>query len=207
MKPFPLSILSLLVLFYGCASMTPEECLQANWEEVGYNDAVEGYSASRSSDHQKACAEVGVTLDFQIYRSGYMLGLPYYCTPTTGFETADHGGDFAVQCDLTTFPEYAAGYAQGREIFLLKSEINQVTSQIRDRHRQAEALMSQIKQLTSSRDKPELAKKESRQLEYQISQLKELYRSLSEEIVGLENNIDVLEDEANVITTTFYGSL
>ena len=24
----------------GCATMSPEECLQANWEEVGYNDAV-----------------------------------------------------------------------------------------------------------------------------------------------------------------------
>ena len=27
----------------GCATMSPEECLQANWEEIGYNDAIEGH--------------------------------------------------------------------------------------------------------------------------------------------------------------------
>ena len=36
----------------GCATMSPEECLQANWEEVGYNDAVEGYPVSRDSEHR-----------------------------------------------------------------------------------------------------------------------------------------------------------
>ena len=35
----------------GCATMSPEECLQANWEEVGYNDAVEGYPVSVSYTH------------------------------------------------------------------------------------------------------------------------------------------------------------
>ena len=36
----------------GCATMSPEECLQANWEEVGYHDAVEGYPVSRDSEHR-----------------------------------------------------------------------------------------------------------------------------------------------------------
>ena len=74
----------------GCATMSPEECLQANWEEVGYNDAIEGYPVSRSSEHREACASTGVTVDFALYRDGHALGLPYYCTRETGFETADN---------------------------------------------------------------------------------------------------------------------
>lgn len=33
----------------GCATMSPEECLQANWEEVGYNDGAAGYPVDRKS--------------------------------------------------------------------------------------------------------------------------------------------------------------
>ena len=76
----------------GCATMSPEECLQANWEEVGYNDGAAGYPVSRSAEHREACAETGVSVDFELYRHGYALGLPYYCTRETGFESADHGG-------------------------------------------------------------------------------------------------------------------
>ena len=43
----------------GCATMSPEECLQANWEEVGYNDGAAGYPVSRSAEHREACAETG----------------------------------------------------------------------------------------------------------------------------------------------------
>ena len=50
----------------GCATMSPEECLQANWEEVGYHDAVEGYHVSRSSEHREACASTGVQVDFEL---------------------------------------------------------------------------------------------------------------------------------------------
>ena len=53
----------------GCATMSPEECLRANWEEVGYNDAVEGYPVSRSLEHRKACASAVVIVDFELYRN------------------------------------------------------------------------------------------------------------------------------------------
>jgi hypothetical protein len=105
----------------GCATMSPEECLQANWEEVGYNDAVEGYPVSRSSEHREACASTGVQVDFELYRNGHALGLPYYCTRETGFETADHGGDFATQCRRETFPNYLVGYSEGLDVFALKT--------------------------------------------------------------------------------------
>ena len=64
----------------GCATMSPEDCLQANWEDIGYQDAMESHSVSRSQAHREACGETGVDVDFELYRYGYSLGLPYYCT-------------------------------------------------------------------------------------------------------------------------------
>ena len=191
----------------GCASMSPEECLQANWEEVGYNDAVEGFAVSRAADHREACADTGVSVDFELYRHGHSLGLPYYCTRETGFETADHGGDFATQCRRETFPDYALGYGEGHDVFVLKTEMREIEIQIDDKSDQARALLSQIGQLRAARDNPELSKDTRREARYQLSQLESLYRSLNQEIETLTRTREAVFVEIDALTTAFYRSL
>ena len=191
----------------GCATMSPEECRQANWEEVGYNDAVEGYPASRSADHREACADTGVAVDFELYRHGYSLGLPYYCTRQTGFETADHGGDFATQCRRDTFPDYATGYGEGLDVFALKTEMRQIELQIDERSDQAEALLKQIAQLRTARDNAQLSDDARRDARYQLGQLESLYSSLNQEIEALTRARDDVFVEIDALTAAFYRSL
>ena len=62
---------------------------------------------SRSAEYREACAETGVSINFELYRHGYTLGLPYYCTRETDFESADHGEEYAAQCVSDEFPESA----------------------------------------------------------------------------------------------------
>jgi hypothetical protein len=191
----------------GCATMSPEECLQANWEEVGYNDAVEGYPVSRSSEHREACASTGVQVDFELYRNGHALGLPYYCTRETGFETADHGGDFATQCSRETFPNYLVGYSEGLDVFALKTEMREIEIQIAEKSDQAEALLTQIGQLRTARDNPELSTDARREARYQLTQLESLYSTLNQDIAGLNRAKDGVFVEIDALTAAFYGSL
>ncbi len=191
----------------GCATMSPEECRQANWDEVGYNDAIEGYPASRSADHREACADTGVAVDFELYRHGYSLGLPYYCTRETGFETADHGGDFATQCRRDTFPDYSLGYGEGLDVFALKTEMRQIELQIDEKSDQAEALLSQIAQLRTARDNSQISSDVRRDARYQLGQLESLYSSLSKEIEALTRARDDVYFEIDALTAAFYRSL
>ena len=191
----------------GCATMSPEECLQANWEEVGYNDAVEGYPVSRSAEHREACADTGVSVDFELYRNGHALGLPYYCTRETGFEIADHGGDFATQCRRDTFPDYVAGYSDGLDVFALKTEMREIEIQIDEKSDQAEALLVQIGQLRTARDNPELSKDARREARYQQSQLESLYSTLNQDIETLTRARDEVFVEVDALTAAFYRSL
>jgi len=191
----------------GCATMSPEECLQANWEEVGYNDAVEGYPVSRSSEHREACADTGVQVDFELYRNGHALGLPYYCTRETGFETADHGGDFATQCRRETFPEYVLGYSQGLDVFALKTQMREIEIQMEEKSDQAEALLIQIGQLRTARDNPELSKDARKEARYQLSQLESLYSTLNQDIERLNRARDNVFEEIDALTAAFYRSL
>ena len=191
----------------GCATMSPEECLQANWEEVGYNDAVEGYPVSRSAEHREACADTGVSVDFELYRNGHALGLPYYCTRETGFETADHGGEFATQCRRETFPDYLVGYSEGLDVFALKTEMREIEIQIDEKSDQAEALLKQIGQLRTARDNPELSKDARRDARYQLTQLESLYSTLNQDIETLTRARDEVFVEIDALTAAFYRSL
>ena len=191
----------------GCATMSPEECLQANWEEVGYNDGAAGYPVSRAAEHREACAETGVSVDFELYRHGYMLGLPYYCTRETGFETADHGGEYAAQCASDGFPEYASGYSEGLDVFALKRELRELDERIEDKSAQANALLSQIGQLRSTRDNDQLPSDTRREARSQLSQLEALHGSLYREIDSLDQERDQLAAEIGELTAAFYRSL
>ena len=191
----------------GCATMSPEECLHANWEEVGYHDAVESYPVSRSSEHREACTSTGVTVDLALYRNGHALGLPYYCTRETGFESADHGGDFATQCRRDTFPDYSLGYGEGLDVFALKTEMRQIELQIDEKSDQAEALLSQIAQLRTARDNSQLSTDVRRDARYQLGQLESLYSSLSKEIEALTRARDDVYFEIDALTAAFYRSL
>ena len=201
------TIIVLTCALSGCATMSPEECLQANWEEVGYNDAVEGYPVSRSSEHREACADTGVSVDFELYRNGHALGLPYYCTREIGFETADHGGEFATQCRRETFPDYVAGYSEGLDVFRLKTEMREIEIQIDEKSDQADALLIQIGQLRTARDNPELSKDARRDARYQLTQLESIYSTLNQDIEALTRARDDVFEEFDALTAAFYRSL
>ena len=191
----------------GCATMSPEECLQANWEEIGYNDAIEGHPVSRSQAHREACAETGVSVDFELYRHGYTLGLPYYCTRATGFESADHGGGYAAQCVSDEFPEYASGYSEGLDVFALKRKLRELNKRIEDKSAQAKALLSQIGELRGTRDNDQLPSDTRREAHYQLSQLESLYNTLYREVDSLDQERDQLTAEIDELIAAFYRSL
>ncbi|MDG2460992.1 MAG: DUF2799 domain-containing protein [Luminiphilus sp.] len=201
------SLLVAGVILAGCATMSPEECLQANWEEIGYNDAIEGRSVSRSQAHREACAETGVNVDFELYRHGYALGLPYYCTRETGFESGDHGGEYAAQCVSENFPDYASGYSEGLDVFALKRELRELEERIDDKSAQANALLSQIRQLRITRDNDQLPSDTRREARYQLTQLESLYGTLYREIESLNQERDQLAAEIGELTAAFYRSL
>jgi len=202
-----LMLVTLLGLSSGCATMSDDECLIANWEEVGYHDAIEGYPPERASEHQEACADVSVPVDFELYRHGHSLGLPYYCTETTGFETADHGGEYATQCEPDKFGSYATGYRSGREVYALKLEIRQLDSLINERNDQTDALMSQIGQLRTEADDSALSKSDRREAREQASKLEDIYRTLNQDIDALSASRDQLNDEMQLLVSTFYSSI
>ncbi|MCG8618000.1 MAG: DUF2799 domain-containing protein, partial [Desulfobacterales bacterium] len=113
----------LLFFFAGCATLTKEECTTADWYEIGYEDGSRGYAPARIAEHRKACAEYGITADAATYRRGRRQGLTHYCTPHKGYRLGLSGRDYNDVCPEHLTHAFKEGYNQGREIYLLKREV------------------------------------------------------------------------------------
>ncbi|WDP86218.1 MAG: DUF2799 domain-containing protein [Desulfobacter sp.] len=125
-RPFFSTLFFVLISFalMGCATMKKEECLTANWYEIGYEDGIKGYEPGRISDHRKACAEYGVGPDFTLYQQGRKNGLVEFCTPNKGFVLGRKGRAFKDICPEALKPGFIQGYRQGRQIHEFEQSIH-----------------------------------------------------------------------------------
>ena len=63
-----LILAAMAIVVQGCASMSGQECMVADWQAIGYEDGVRGASGDRIGNHRKACAKHGLMAGF------------YYCS-------------------------------------------------------------------------------------------------------------------------------
>ena len=62
-------------LLTGCASMNKAECINADWKQIGFEDALSGRPMSRISDHRSACAQHDIVPDQSQYAVTFDEGL------------------------------------------------------------------------------------------------------------------------------------
>lgn len=54
-------IISLLLSLSACATISKEEFLNDNWEEIGFRDGTNGRTSGYLQKHAKACSKTGVS--------------------------------------------------------------------------------------------------------------------------------------------------
>nr|WP_321455056.1 DUF2799 domain-containing protein [uncultured Cohaesibacter sp.] len=119
------TIALLLPLLAGCASLSKEECTVGDWVSVGANDAMEGRSTSRLSDHREACSKYNIMPDRDKYMAGYQKGLITYCTPSNGFSVGRNGYSYQNICPAPGDAEFMRGYLRGSALHEVETEIAQ----------------------------------------------------------------------------------
>ena len=114
-----ITIVGCAAVLAGCASMSRQECLQADWYAVGERDAGRGYPMNRMADHAEACAEFGVRPSAREYEAGYKAGIPLYCNDAVGWSEGRAGGRYQGICPPDLERGFLRGYRLGREIHQL----------------------------------------------------------------------------------------
>lgn len=125
--------LLLISLLHGCATLDKNECLNADWQSIGYQDGYKGYRQSRIGKHQGACAEYGVKPDLDLYLAGYKKGIYEYCEPYRGYQRGLQGYSFKDVCTAELRARYKFAYTEGKQIYDFEQEIAK-TQQAIDEH-------------------------------------------------------------------------
>jgi hypothetical protein len=130
----------------GCASMSSDECLMADWNAIGYEDGARGYTTERFANHRKACANHGVTPSFSDYQAGREKGLVEYCQPGRGFNVGASGGRYYGVCSVNLEPDFLDAYNVGRHLYTLRANVNSASSQISSKENELKRVAEEIRE-------------------------------------------------------------
>lgn len=130
--------LSALVIQSGCATLSRDECLRADWVRLGREDGIRGYPGERIEDHRKACSEFGISPDPAAYRKGRANGLIHYCTLSSGYEQGKSGASYHYVCPRELEAEFMRGFRTGTQVHDLTQQITQVEGKIKAKEKELE---------------------------------------------------------------------
>ena len=139
-----LAITSALVIT-GCASMSEEECLTADWYTIGYEDGSRGYTADQIGNRRQACAKHGVAPDFRVYQDGRAEGLKEYCQPQRGFNVGASGGRYYGVCPANLEPGFVDAFRTGSQLHALRSNVNAANHSISAKEAELEDIRETIR--------------------------------------------------------------
>ena len=117
-----LILLSLLIS--GCATMGKNECLNAQWKSVGYEDGAKGYNASRIGEHRKSCAEYNVSPNLEAYMQGRQQGLAQWCTPSNGYYQGTRGAIYNGICPEALESDFEFAMSEGKAVYDYQKNIH-----------------------------------------------------------------------------------
>ena len=142
-----ISAVAFLAIFIGCATLSKNECLEADWFEIGRRDGNMGKQRSIFRDHYDACLEYQVHADRQAYYKGREESLKFFCTKQTGFELGRRGRSYRYVCPPALESEFLSGYAKGRELYKYEKKVvalEKSLASIENQIQEKEKLLSSI---------------------------------------------------------------
>lgn len=179
---FKVIAVGLLLSTAGCASLSREECLYADWTGLGIKDGREGEEASRFIKHQEACRQYGVSPDKQEYLAGREQGLQDYCQLENAIETGLRGLRYQSVCPSAihnTFQRY-----------------NDTAYQVYQKREELKSLDSSISGKENSLQDKKLTDKNRRTIRDEIRNMDIKRQQLRDELYSAERQLDRLMDDA-----------
>lgn len=148
----------------GCATLSPEECQTARWDQIGEQDGALG-KESQLAQHYKACSKINIVPNQSLYELGYKQGLKSYCQPAAIYDRALVGKGSYTVCPTeqhaklrpfynTAHQFYEAG--KSRESFY--KELDRYQDYLLDRNLKKETrdiYMKKVRELKRDQDKIE----------------------------------------------------
>ncbi|WP_108648933.1 DUF2799 domain-containing protein [Dongshaea marina] len=156
--------LILLALLTGCSSMSKDDCLTANWSNIGLEDGQQGKPADTIHGYIKQCQEYGAGVNQAQWQKEYDYGLTFFCDPANGYRVGKAGEEYHGVCESDAFyKNYQRGLAEYRleqrkqeiqeRISVIDTRLAQIRDQLNDSTTDHNALRDERANLQQERDR------------------------------------------------------
>lgn len=191
----PLAIASCIFILSSCASLSPEQCKNADWRQIGYTDGANGEPAGRLQEHASACAKANVKPDLEAYLSGRMEGLLSYCQPENGFEVGRRGRpDNVGDCPPHLRAPFLDQYRQGREINGLEGEVQRLQSMLQNDQNEARRSDRRMEDIRKELRRPNLSPERRTSLLNEIERLLDRRQDAGRRQLSMQRDLDIATD-------------
>ncbi len=191
----------MLMVVTSCATMKKEECLTADWYNIGFEDGAKGHKVAHITNHRKACSKYDVTPDLELYLRGRDQGLIEYCTAYNGYNLGQRGRSYNDACQGNLKNAFLEAYNIGRDIYLferdlkteqrdlndLNNEIEDLDKQIKDKELELSKGCSDVKICKEILDDIRFLDNEKNRLEYEIKSKQNLINGMRNTLVDMKN--------------------
>lgn len=124
------ALVAVLAVLTGCATMSKDECRNADWYLKGLDDAGQGYALTRLDDHAKACTRIQVSPNQKDYRDGHAKGARLYCVPKKGYSIGRNGSSYNGICPPDLENKFLRAYRDGQELYTIQRNMDSLATQI-----------------------------------------------------------------------------
>lgn len=170
----------------GCAGMSEQACVTADWRTIGFEDGTLGRSEAMIGNYRKQCGEHGVTPNLDAYRAGHAEGVQSFCRSGHGFDVGHSGAQYEGVCPANLEPAFLAQYNAGHRLFELESALNSVDARIANDHRTQDGIKHELAAIAATMIAPETTNEQRIMLVSRSAELGRRYGELTKEIEQLE---------------------
>jgi hypothetical protein len=144
MNRIGIMFVAVMLVLSGCATLSEDECLVADWYQIGYEDGARGYPDTRIASHREACAKHGIAPQFRDYQDGHDEGVLSFCTQRNGFIQGQKGYQYTGICPPSVEGDFLDAYQAGREIYSVQSAVSSLESEQRSNENKIASLQQQL---------------------------------------------------------------
>jgi hypothetical protein len=193
------ALLCVISLLGGCATMNKNECRNADWNVIGFEDGSRGYALDRIGQHRKACAKVDVVPDLVAYEKGHQKGVRQYCTAERGYREGVNGANYQGVCPADLSAAFTRAYRDGKNLYEIKQSINAAAARLsgyRDDIAHIEADIASHEQAIVDSGSSSISRREHlaaiKMLQQNITDLEVNSVAADQELIMLENDYQSL---------------
>jgi hypothetical protein len=177
----------------ACATLNKNECLNADWFSIGYEDGAKGYKTSRIGQHRQACAQYGVTPDFEAYENGRRQGLAEWCTPRNGYVMGAAGRSYNGVCPNNLETAYLEAYNQGKAVYAYQKQIHLQRQAVEKMHLDLDTLDKDIAAMENERNGQGVSPRRRKALMSEVRRRRQDRRLLLDQISDAERTVDAMQ--------------